>query len=142
MASLFRDKQKAEVMKRAEKVYSYRLAGFTYRQISDKVGVGVDTVRKDFQRMTVEYPEQTARDLVAEQNQKLVEMMKPQYLKAITGNGPAAKTMLELLRHQADLFGLIGLNADDGGMDLAQKQFQMLVDAVTIKADVDQPGDH
>ncbi|MGO1991977.1 MAG: sigma factor-like helix-turn-helix DNA-binding protein [Corynebacterium sp.] len=106
-------------MKRAEKTYSLRLAGFTYRQIGDKLNIGIDTVRKDIDRMKVEYPETTARDLVAEQRAKLVEMMKPQYLKAAGGDRKAAELMLKMMDHEAKLFRLYEQDQDNGQQGVA-----------------------
>lgn len=112
MASLFRDKQDITIMKRAEKVRSLRLAGFTYRQIADQLDISIDTVRRDMDRITVEFPQQTVRELAAEQNDKLVEMMKPQFLKAAKGDHKAVNAMLKLLDHQAKLFGLYNVEME------------------------------
>lgn len=114
MPSQYRDSKQDEINKRAEKVRSLRLAGFTYRQISEKVHVGIDTVKRDWERMQVEFPALATRDLVAEQNGKLVEMMKPHYLRAISGDVKATNTMLKLMDHQAKLFGLYEPELDTG----------------------------
>ena len=114
MARLHRDKQQDHIMRRAEKVRSYRLAGFTYRQIADRMDIGVGTVKADLERLAVEYPKQTTRELVAEQNDKLVAMMAPQFLKAAGGDARAAATMLRLMDHQAKLFGLYDADQDNG----------------------------
>lgn len=114
MPSQFRDSKQDAINRRAEKVRSLRLAGFTYRQISEKVEVGIDTVKRDWERMQVEFPALATRDLVAEQNDKLVEMMKPHYLRAISGDAKATATMLKLMDHQAKLFGLYEPELDTG----------------------------
>ncbi|MGP9720109.1 sigma factor-like helix-turn-helix DNA-binding protein [Corynebacterium sp. AOP40-4SA-5] len=119
MGFAHQDTQQVQIMKRAEKTYSLRLAGFTYRQIGDKLNIGIDTVRKDIDRMKVEYPETTARDLVAEQRAKLVEMMKPQYLKAAGGDRKAAELMLKMMDHEAKLFRLYEQDQDNGQQGVA-----------------------
>jgi DNA-binding CsgD family transcriptional regulator len=123
------DTQQVQIMKRAEKTYSLRLAGFTYRQIGDKLNIGIDTVRKDIERMKVEFPETTARELVAEQRAKLVEMMKPQYLKAAGGDRKAAELMLKMMDHEAKLFRLYEQDQDNG-QQAAVDAFKALGDAI------------
>lgn len=129
MGFAHQDTQQVQIMKRAEKTYSLRLAGFTYRQIGDKLNIGIDTVRKDIDRMKVEYPETTARDLVAEQRAKLVEMMKPQYLKAAGGDRKAAELMLKMMDHEAKLFRLYEQDQDNG-QQAAVDAFKALGDAI------------
>ncbi|MGP9622209.1 sigma factor-like helix-turn-helix DNA-binding protein [Corynebacterium sp. AOP34-AQ2-28] len=119
MGFAHQDTQQVQIMKRAEKTYSLRLAGFTYRQIGDKLNIGIDTVRKDIERMKVEFPETTARELVAEQRAKLVEMMKPQYLKAAGGDRKAAELMLKMMDHEAKLFRLYEQDQDNGQQGVA-----------------------
>lgn len=119
MGFAHQDTQQVQIMKRAEKTYSLRLAGFTYRQIGDKLNIGIDTVRKDIERLKVEYPETTARELVAEQRAKLVEMMKPQYLKAAGGDRKAAELMLKMMDHEAKLFRLYEQDQDNGQQGVA-----------------------
>lgn len=129
MGFAHQDTQQVQIMKRAEKTYSLRLAGFTYRQIGDKLNIGIDTVRKDIERMKVEYPETTARELVAEQRAKLVEMMKPQYLKAAGGDRKAAELMLKMMDHEAKLFRLYEQDQDNG-QQAAVDAFKALGDAI------------
>lgn len=114
MPSQYRDTKQDQIKERAEKVRNLRLAGFTYRQISEKVEVGIDTVKRDWERMQVEFPALTTRELVAEQNDKLVAMMKPHFLRAIGGDVKATNTMLKLMDHQAKLFGLYEPELDTG----------------------------
>lgn len=129
MGFAHQDTQQVQIMKRAEKTYSLRLAGFTYRQIGDKLNIGIDTVRKDIERLKVEYPETTARELVAEQRAKLVEMMKPQYLKAAAGDRKAAELMLKMMDHEAKLFRLYEQDQDNG-QQAAVDAFKALGDAI------------
>ncbi|WP_448260982.1 sigma factor-like helix-turn-helix DNA-binding protein [Corynebacterium kalidii] len=133
MGFAHQDTQQVQIMKRAEKTYSLRLAGFTYRQIGDKLNIGIDTVRKDIERMKVEFPETTARELVAEQRAKLVEMMKPQYLKAAGGDRKAAELMLKMMDHEAKLFRLYEQDQDNG-QQAAVDAFKALGDAIRGKA--------
>lgn len=129
MARLHRDKQQDLIMRRAEKVRSLRLAGFTYRQIADRMDIGVGTVKADLDRINVEFPQQTTRELVAEQNDKLVAMMAPQFLKAAAGDHRATTTMLKLMDHQAKLWGLYNLDNNDGVND-AKHAMQTIVNAL------------
>lgn len=141
MGFAHQDTQQVQIMKRAEKTYSLRLAGFTYRQIGDKLNIGIDTVRKDIDRMKVEYPETTARELVAEQRAKLVEMMKPQYLKAAGGDRKAAELMLKMMDHEAKLFRLYEQDQDNGQQAASEGLARFMVNVVnaaTPKADAAQ----
>lgn len=141
MGFAHQDTQQVQIMKRAEKTYSLRLAGFTYRQIGDKLNIGIDTVRKDIERMKVEYPETTARELVAEQRAKLVEMMKPQYLKAAGGDRKAAELMLKMMDHEAKLFRLYEQDQDNGQQAASEGLARFMVNVVnaaTPKADAAQ----
>lgn len=52
-------------MRRAKKARSLRL---TYRQIAEKLDISIDTIRKDWDCIQVEYPEQITRELITEQN--------------------------------------------------------------------------
>lgn len=137
MGFAHQDTQQVQIMKRAEKTYSLRLAGFTYRQIGDKLNIGIDTVRKDIERMKVEFPETTARELVAEQRAKLVEMMKPQYLKAAGGDRKAAELMLKMMDHEAKLFRLYEQDQDNG-QQAAVDAFKALGDAIRSTAPKDE----
>lgn len=112
MGNKFEDKRDIEIMKRADQVRSLRLAGFTYRQIANQKKISIDTVRRDLERVKIEYPARTARMLVADQNDQLVEMMRPQFLKAAKGDSRAATTMLKLMEHQANLFSLFDVKMD------------------------------
>lgn len=141
MGFAHQDTQQVQIMKRAEKTYSLRLAGFTYRQIGDKLDIGVDTVRKDIERMRVEFPETTARELVAEQRAKLVEMMKPQYLKAAGGDRKAAELMLKMMDHEAKLFRLYEQDQDNGQQAASEGLARFMVNVVnaaTPKVDAAQ----
>lgn len=126
MGFAHQDSQQDRIMRRAEKVRSLRLAGFTYRQIAEKLDVGIDTVRKDWDRIQVEYPEQTTRELVAEQNDKLIEMMKPHYLKAIKGDYKSTDRMVKLLDHQAKLFNAYNQESHDGVNDAKNSMIQIM----------------
>ncbi|QNE90266.1 hypothetical protein H0194_04615 [Corynebacterium incognita] len=123
------DRREDNRMRRAEKVRSMRLAGLSWRQISEKVHVSVETVKKDWDRIQVEFPEQTARQLVAEQDAQLVEMLKPFFLKAITGNDRAANTALRIMDHRARLFSLFDLPQDNGQQD-AQDALAELIKSI------------
>lgn len=114
MASKNRDSQELRIYNRALKVRQYRLAGFTYQQIADKLDIGVKTVRADLERIKVEFPQRTIKELTAEQNAKLEMMMQPHYVRACAGDVKATDTMIRLLDHQAKLFGLYEPEVDTG----------------------------
>ena len=133
MPHIRRDKQQLNKMVRAEKVRSLRLAGFSYQAIADKLDVSISTVRSDLEKLKTEYPQQTTRELTAEQNAKLVEMMKPQFLKACSGDHRAANTMLKLLDHQAKLWGLYNAEQDNG-MQAAGEMLGALIESINLKA--------
>ena len=114
MATLHRDTQQMRLMKRAEKVRHMRLSGFTYRQIADHLHVSIGTVRKDMERITVEYPAKTVQEMIAEHSARIEEMMKGFYTPAIKGDARAARVMLELQEQQAKLFHLYEQQQDNG----------------------------
>lgn len=117
MARQHRDVEETIMRERGAKVWQYRLIGYTQREIAEKLEVSIDTVRRDIERMKVEYPEQTVKQLTLEQNEKLREMMKPQYIKAAKGDIKAAEIMLKMFDHQAKLFGLYDAQVDNGQSD-------------------------
>ena len=114
MGTLHQDLQNDRVYKRALQVRTMRLAGFTYQQIATKYKISVDTVRRDLDRINVEFPEMAARQIVAEQDAQLVEMFRPFFLKAVAGNDKAANTALKIMEHRARLFNLFDLPQDAG----------------------------
>ena len=114
MGTLHQDLQNDRIYKRALKVRVMRLAGFTYQQIATKHKISVDTVRRDLERINVEFPEMAARQIVAEQDAQLVEMFRPFFLKAVAGNDKAANTALKIMEHRARLFNLFDLPQDAG----------------------------
>ena len=114
MGALHQDLQNDRIYKRALKVRVMRLAGFTYQQIAEKHKISVDTVRRDLDRINVEFPEMAARQIVAEQDAQLVEMFRPFFLKAVAGNDKAANTALKIMEHRARLFNLFDLPQDAG----------------------------
>lgn len=114
MGTLHQDLQSDRVYKRALQVRTMRLAGFTYQQIANKHTISVDTVRRDLERVKVEFPEMAARQIVAEQDAQLVEMFRPFFLKAVSGNDKAANTALKIMEHRARLFNLFDLPQDAG----------------------------
>lgn len=114
MGKLHEDLRDDKIYNRALKARTLRLAGFTYKQIGAKLGISIDTVSRDLHRIRVEFPEQTARMIVAEQDQQLVEMFKPFFLKAVAGNDKAANTALKIMEHRARLFNLFDLPQDAG----------------------------
>ena len=114
MGALHQDLQNDRIYKRALQVRTMRLAGFTYQQIATKHKISVDTVRRDLERINVEFPEMAARQIVAEQDAQLVEMFRPFFLKAVPGNGKAANTALKIMEHRARLFNLFDLPQDAG----------------------------
>ena len=113
MGTLHQDLQNDRIYKRALQVRTMRLAGFTYQQIAEKYKISVDTVRRDLERINVEFPEMAARQIVAEQDAQLVEMFRPFFLKAVAGNDKAANTALKIMEHRARLFNLFDLPQED-----------------------------
>ena len=114
MGALHQDLQNDRIYKRALQVRTMRLAGFTYQQIATKHKISVDTVRRDLERINVEFPEMAARQIVAEQDAQLVEVFRPFFLKAVAGNDKAANTALKIMEHRARLFNLFDLPQDAG----------------------------
>lgn len=114
MGTLHKDLQDDRIYKRALQVRTMRLAGFTYQQIASKHKISVHTVRRDLERINVEFPEMAARQIVAEQDAQLVEMFRPFFLKAVAGNDKAANTALKIMEHRARLFNLFDLPQDAG----------------------------
>lgn len=133
MAKLKKDLSDAERWRRSEKVWAMRLAGLTYRQIGTKLNISEDTVKRDIDRIKIDYPTQNVRELIAEQNAKLVEMMKPQFFKAINGDRRAVEVMLKMMDQQAKLFGLYDHEDDNGQADV-MAAFRAMGEAIRGKA--------
>lgn len=114
MPSLYRDKQEIKIYERALKARSMRIAGLTYEQIGAKLSISVDTVRRDLERVKVDFPERTAKELTGDQNAKLEVMLTPMVLKAAAGDTKAVMAAVKLLEHQAKLFGLFDMTPDNG----------------------------
>lgn len=112
MGNKFEDKRDITITERALKVRSLRLAGLTYEQIGNKLNISIDTVRRDLERIKVDFPQRTARELVAIQNDKIEAMMTNQFIKAVSGNDKAISAMVKLLDHQAKLFNLYNLDME------------------------------
>lgn len=129
MGNRHQDSEHDRIMRRAEKVRSLRLAGLSWRQIAQQVDCGVDTVRKDWDRIQVEFPEQTTRELIAEQNEQIREMFMPFYLRAKKGDVKAADTALKLMKHRAELFRLFEVKQDNG-QAAAGAALDSLMDAI------------
>ena len=55
MGTLHQDLQNDRIYKRALKVRTMRLAKYTYKQIGDKLNISVDTVRRDLDRINIEF---------------------------------------------------------------------------------------
>lgn len=129
MGNRHQDNQQDRIMRRAEKVRSLRLAGLSWRQIAEKLDIGVDTARKDWDRIQVEFPERTTRELIAEQDNQLTEMLVPFFLKAKGGDHKAADMVLKILKHRAELFRLFEVKQDNG-QAAAGAALDSLMDAI------------
>lgn len=120
VGSLFRDTKDIEITQRAQKARTLRLAGYTYRQIADQLGVGTSTVKKDLERIKVDYPEQSIRELTAQQHERLEAMFTTHFLKACSGDTRALNGALKILDQQAKLWGLYEQEQDNGQAHAAE----------------------
>lgn len=129
MGNRHTDSEQDRIMRRAEKVRSLRLAGLSWRQIAQQLDCGVDTVRKDWDRIQVEFPEQTTRELIAEQDGQIRELFRVYYLKGQKGDVKAADMALKLMKHRAELFRLFEVKQDNG-QAAAGAALDSLMDAI------------
>ncbi len=126
-------KNQIEIHERALKVRSMRIAGLTYQQIASKLKISIDTVRADLKRIKVEFPEQTAKELTADQNAKIELMLTPMVLKGAAGDTKAVQAAIRLMDHQAKLFGVYDVKPDSGqgaAMELLGSFMEATIEAV------------
>lgn len=140
MGTLNKDLRDDKIYQRAMKVRTLRLAGYTYQQIATNQKISLDTVKRDLNRIKVEFPELTARQIVAEQDQQLVEMFKPFFIKAVSGNDKAANTALKIMEHRAKLFNLFDL-PQDAGQKAAEEKLNELIQSIGQAAVANMVGD-
>ena len=138
MGSRHQDSQHDRIMRRAELVRSLRLAGLSWRQIAERLDCGIDTVRKDWDRIQVDFPEQTTREIIAEQDDQLREMFTPFFLRAKKGDAKAGEMALKLMKHRADLFRLFEVKQDNG-QAAAGAALDSLMDAIVKNATPREP---
>lgn len=120
LGTLYRDTKQLDIMERAQKARTMRLAGLTYRQIGQKLDVSPDTVRKDLDRVKVDYPEQSIRELTALHHDRLEAMFTTHFLKACKGDPRALNGALKILDQQAKLWGLYEQEQDNGQAHAAE----------------------
>ena len=138
MGSRHQDSQHDRIMRRAEQVRSLRLAGLSWRQIAERLDCGIDTVRKDWDRIQVDFPEQTTREIIAEQDDQLREMFTPFFLRAKKGDAKAGEMALKLMKYRADLFRLFEVKQDNG-QAAAGAALDSLMDAIVKNATPREP---
>lgn len=137
MAGKYDDKQSIKIHERALKVRSMRIANLTYQQIASKLNISIDTVRRDLERITVDFPEKNVRDLIADQNAKIELMLSPMVLRGASGDTKSTMAAVKLLEHQAKLFGLFDLQSDNGqaeAMAVLGKFMESTINAIKDKS--------
>lgn len=125
MGNRHQDSEQDRIRQRAEKTRILRLSGLSWARIAEIQDIGVDTARKDWERMQVDYPMQTTRELIAEQKMKLDLISAPQLKAAMKGDRKACETMIRILDHEAKLMRLYTRN-DDSSVSTAESVIDKL----------------
>lgn len=129
MGNRHQDSEQDRIRQRAEKTRILRLSGLSWARIAEIQDIGVDTARKDWERMQVDYPMQTTRELIAEQKMKLDLIAAPQLKAAMKGDRKAAETMVKIMDHEAKLMRLYDVERDTG-RDAAVEAFISMGEAI------------
>lgn len=94
------------VWERRARALTMRNGGATYTQIAERTGVSVPTARKDVRLAMREVINEPAEDMIARQRAVLHDLQRAHYVRALSGDIDSTKIVLDVLRHEAQLFGL------------------------------------
>lgn len=129
MPSQYEDTHKLYQAERAYKARNLRILGYTYKQISDQLGVSIDTVRKDILRHVEDLPKEQALEY-RENQVALHEMMISKWApKALKGDYRAAMVVAKYDQLRTDLLGTNRVE-DDSGEQVARGDLAAMMDAI------------
>ncbi|UBF41670.1 helix-turn-helix DNA-binding domain protein [Gordonia phage AnarQue] len=95
-----------EIWERRMRALTLRNGGATYRQIAERHGVSVPTARKDVRMALREVVNEPAEDMIARQRSVLADLQRAHFARALSGDVESTKVVLDVLKHEAQLFGL------------------------------------
>lgn len=129
MPSQYEDTHKLYQAERAYNARNLRILGYTYKQISDQLGVSIDTVRKDILRHVEDLPKEQALEY-RENQVALHEMMISKWApKALKGDYKAAMVVAKYDQLRTDLLGTNRVE-DDSGEQVARGDLAAMMDAI------------
>lgn len=134
MPSHYEDTHKLYQADRAAKARNLRILGYTYKQISDQLGVSPDTVRKDILRHIEDIPKEQAleyRDNQVALHEMMISKWAP---KALKGDYKAAMVVAKYDQLRAELLGT-GRVDDDGGEQVARDELAAMMKAIKDSID-------
>jgi hypothetical protein len=91
---------------RRNEVLTLRAAGFTWRHISERTGVTVTTVQRDYEIAVRDSVRDTAQELAARQQAIITKTIHVNWAGFLQGEPAATKHVYQALERQARLFGL------------------------------------
>lgn len=96
----------ARRMQRRERAIRLRLAGATYEQIAQQLGVSPDTVARDITAGLRDTLRDGAEQMLAEQKAMTGALKERLFAAGMQGDQDAIDRLIKLMRHEAQLFGL------------------------------------
>ena len=95
-----------ETNRRRLKALDLRLAGATYRQLGEMLGVHYSTAWDDVQIMLAEYGREPAEAIRNAEVARLDRLLMAHWPKAVQGDAKATATVLSIMDRRARLLGL------------------------------------
>lgn len=95
-----------ELWERRMRAMTLRNGGATYRQIGERLGIHPDTARKDVRAMLQELIREPTEDKIAKQMSVLNDLKRAHYGAALQRDKDSTKTIMDVMEHEARLFGL------------------------------------
>lgn len=95
-----------EIAQRRKKVLSMRLAGATYRETAEALGISPSTVQKDINAELKEIPKWRADELRHVEERRLNRLQRAIWPRALEGDLPAFDRVLRVMERRAKMLGL------------------------------------
>lgn len=100
------DGDEIDLMERRLVALRLHTAGASYQTIADKLGVSRSTVQNDIKAQLKAELRESADDMIARQKAVVRDVLRVHYSRALSGDIPSTKAVMDALSHQAKLFGL------------------------------------
>lgn len=95
-----------DISTRDEQIHRMRLDGLSIRTIARTFKIPVELVESVLDRACVKVDAQYRASTIAVELERLDEMHRVFYAKALTGDGPAAQVAIRIAEHRASILGL------------------------------------